>query len=129
MVDDARHDVGKSMCSRYACGSVSTIDTEMGSMCQAHSSPLLFQIQRPFDADVRVPSFVPWEFMRPHEDTARGNHGFQTLARLSERGGLSLKEALAVVTDRSWGRAMENLSRDEAADQFLGLLHAWETSR
>jgi hypothetical protein len=125
--DDARRVVGKYICSRYTCSKVSEVLTEMGGMCQEHASPLLFEIQRPWElrniAD-RVPSFVPWEFIRPHERRARANHGGQTLARLSERGGLSLKESLAVVTGRDW-YAVERLTREQAADEFLALLEAW----
>ena len=43
-------------------------------MCRAHSSPLMFPIQRPWelrDIVTRMPHFVPWEFMRPHERRAR----------------------------------------------------------
>jgi len=44
---------------------------------------------------------VPWEFIAPHEAQARRNHA-QTLQRLAERGGLSAKEMLAVVTGQHW---------------------------
>jgi hypothetical protein len=125
---DANHGIGKYVCSRYGCGKVSEIDTEMGGMCAPHSHPLLFEIQRPYalrDTGDRVPRYVPWEFVRPHNKQALRNHGGQTLARLSERGGLSLLETLAVVTGRDWS-AYEHMKRDEAATMLLRLLDEWE---
>lgn len=126
---DANHKIdGSHVCARYKCSMVATIDTEMGAMCPAHSSPLLFEIQKPYDyrGKWRVPQYVPWEFMRPHDDQCLRNHGYQTLARLSERGGLSVKEALAVVLDSDWTGAIEALPRETAIDRFLAVLAAWE---
>jgi lambda repressor-like predicted transcriptional regulator len=37
----------------------------------------------------------------PHEAQAQANHG-QSVARLSERGGLSPCEAVAILLDRRW---------------------------
>ena len=54
---------------------------------------------------------VPWEFVAPHDSQAQRNHS-QTLARLAERGGLSLCELLAVLTDRDY----EQLRPDEQRD-------------
>lgn len=44
---------------------------------------------------------IPWAVIAPHEPQAQRNHG-QTLERLSERGGLSPCEAIAVLTDRDY---------------------------
>lgn len=41
---------------------------------------------------------LPWRVIEPHEQQAERNHG-QTLARLAERGGLSVVEAVAVLLD------------------------------
>ena len=45
---------------------------------------------------------VPWEFIASHEAPAQRNHA-QTLKGLAERGGLSAKEMLAVVTGQGGG--------------------------
>ncbi len=130
MVDDARHEIGKYICSRYECSQVSAVDTEMGGMCREHASPLMFEIQRPYKerhVATRVPRYVPWEFMRPHERQAQKNHCGQTLARLSERGGLSLKETLAVVQGREWSYVLEVMPRERAEEEFLAILEAWRS--
>lgn len=115
---EANHVVGM-LCSRYGCGKVSTVDTPMGSMCQEHASPLMFALQlEPGDI---VPAFVPWRFVAPHDERARRNHS-QSLARLSERGGLDVKELLAVLEDRPYLRADE---RDEANRKVTLLLKEW----
>ena len=44
---------------------------------------------------------IPLEVIIQHEPQALKNHG-QTIKRLSERGGLSWCEALAVLKDREW---------------------------
>lgn len=44
---------------------------------------------------------VPWAMLAPHEEQAKWNHG-QTLARLAERGGLSVVEMAALLEDRKW---------------------------
>jgi len=128
MIDDAHHEPGRWICSRHGCHVVSTIDTPMGGMCIEHSSPLMFAIQQPYERDSsRLPDsqLVPWEFMAPHEKQARANHGGQTLARLSERGGLSIGEALAVVKNRE----CYQMDRAVAVKQFAELLAAWRKSR
>lgn len=58
---------------------------------------------------------LPWCMIGPHETQARANHG-QSLARLAERGGLGVCEALAVLDNRRWHRmdqavAMAELSQ------------------
>jgi hypothetical protein len=57
---------------------------------------------------------VPWDLLAPHEAQADRNHQ-QTLERLAERGGLSAREALAVVEDRPLGDCLE----DEEAEALL----------
>lgn len=44
---------------------------------------------------------VPWDVIEPHEAQALKNHD-QTLQRLNERGGLSVREALSILSDRPW---------------------------
>jgi hypothetical protein len=50
---------------------------------------------------------VPWELISLHERQAMRNHS-QTLERLSERGGLSRCEAVAILEDRPWHRMEEH---------------------
>jgi len=47
------------------------------------------------------PDFVLYEYVAPHEVQAERNHS-QTLERLAERGGLSLRELYAVCHDRHY---------------------------
>lgn len=104
MIEDANHKIGM-LCSRYGCSTVSVVDTEMGAMCSTHASPLLFSIQTKTGRGLWESDrfFLPWEMVKPHERQAQRNHG-QTLARLSERGGLSPSEALAVLEGQDgWG--------------------------
>lgn len=123
MTSDARREIGEYVCSRYGCGVVSSVLTEMGGMCPEHASPLLFPIQRPSrkPGSERLPDFVPWEFMKPHEARARRNHQ-QTLARLAERGGVDVTEALAILQDRGFSDDV-NWTRD--TNEFLALLREW----
>lgn len=44
---------------------------------------------------------IPWAMIAPHEARAQSNHS-QTLERLAQRGGLSVKEALCVLKDYSF---------------------------
>jgi hypothetical protein len=44
---------------------------------------------------------VPWSLLAPHERQAYSNHS-QTLARLAERGGLGVSEALDVIEGLKW---------------------------
>lgn len=57
---------------------------------------------------------IPWDLLEPHELQALRNHD-QTLDRLAERGGLSAREALAVIEDRPFGDCLE----DEEAEAML----------
>lgn len=49
---------------------------------------------------------IPWVALAPHEAQALKNHS-QTLERLAERGGLSPKEALAVLRDIGFDEVKE----------------------
>jgi len=51
--------------------------------------------------DKRLPKTVPWELVAPHEAQAQRNHS-QTLERLAQRGGLSVRELWSVCHDRHW---------------------------
>lgn len=53
------------------------------------------------DRDKRLPKDVPWELVAPHEAQAQRNHS-QTLERLAQRGGLSVREMWSVCHDRHW---------------------------
>lgn len=66
---------------------------------------------------------VPWEFVAPHEAQARRNHD-QTLRRLAERGGLSAKEMLAVVTGRNWLQILGD--QEQVQKQLLLVLDSWK---
>ena len=68
---------------------------------------------------------VPWAFLAPHENQARRNHG-QTLERLAERGGLSAKEMLAVVTGQHWMQTCWKIDNPQANRQLLQHLEAWK---
>lgn len=131
-MSDANHKVGK-LCSRYGCPRVSIVDTEMGAMCRDHFSPLMISIVKVCypDEDIRVlnriPDLVPLEFMKPHENQCRYNHGHQTLARISERGGFSVREALAILQDLEYG-AHTNTSLESAVIQFLRIWDGWKAS-
>lgn len=49
---------------------------------------------------------VPWEFLAPHEEQAKLNHGGQSLEQLAERGGLSVVEIYAIVHNLTWKAVM-----------------------
>ena len=68
---------------------------------------------------------VPWGFIAPHEAQARRNHA-QTLQRLAERGGLSAKEMLAVVTCQHWMQTCWKIDNQQANHQLLQHLEAWK---
>jgi hypothetical protein len=72
-------------------------------------------------------SSVPWGFVAPHEAQARRNHD-QTLQRLAERGGLSAKEMLAVVSGKHWYGVLE-MDRKQANDELLQLLDDWKRAQ
>lgn len=128
MIEDANREVGKMLCSRYGCGVTSAVLTDMGGMCVAHSSPLLFPIQQPREIS-REPWFIPWEFIAAHNAQALKNHGSQTLARLAERGGLSLGETLAVIENREqpW-HAPTPSEREYMTARLRDLISEWQRS-
>ncbi len=51
--------------------------------------------------DRKILRGIPWQFVAPHERQARRNHS-QSLATLAQRGGLSIRELFAVLTDRDY---------------------------
>jgi hypothetical protein len=48
------------------------------------------------------PDFVPWALIEPHEAQAKTNHGGQDFRGLSNRGGLSAAEMVAVLSDKKY---------------------------
>ena len=76
----------------------------------ARADRLQSELERLNAALVEEPMFpilggpkVPWSLIAPYEAQAQKNH-YQTLKRLAERGGLSISEAMAVMS----GVAFEN---------------------
>lgn len=125
--DDANRVLGKYVCSRYGCSATGTEATPLGAQCGEHASSLMFSIQRPWElrrTPDGVPFEIPWEFIAPHDWQARRNHGGQTLARLSERGGLALSEVIAVLEGRPW----REMDRASAKARLLDLLDEWRRS-
>lgn len=68
---------------------------------------------------------IPWAFIAPHERQADRNHG-QTLQRLAERGGLSAREAMAVLEDRRYA-----LGSSTTQDEFelINAVRAWRAAQ
>ena len=60
---------------------------------------------------------IPWDIIAPLEAQAHKNHG-QTLARLRERGGLSVCEAVAIIEDRHW-RSMSEIDAIERLGEII----------
>lgn len=122
--------VGKRVCCSPRCPFVSEVVTELGPMCRDHSRPLLFPVLKPrwgmgkSAGFADAPDHVPWEFVKPHERQARANHGGQSLARLAERGGLSVDELVAVLEDRAWDRAV-SADRPANVARLRQLLREW----
>ena len=67
------------------------------------------------------PQFVPWDLVAPHESQAKRTHD-QSLARLNERGGLSICELAAVLEDRPW----KQMSTEAALEVITNALRARE---
>jgi hypothetical protein len=65
---------------------------------------------------------IPWEMIEPHEAQAHKNHQ-QTLKRLAERGGLSHREALAVLEDRPYPWSPGDEVRDN--QKLCRMIAAW----
>jgi len=59
---------------------------------------------------------IEWAIIEPFNAIAQRNHG-QNLDTLHSRGGLSVKEALAVLTGKRWD-AYRNLSPDAAIQEL-----------
>ncbi len=66
------------------------------------SFPFLSNCDRERRHHPEWPVSVPWKLIEPHAAQASKNHGGQTLQRLAERGGLSIHEMYAVLTDRDF---------------------------
>lgn len=65
---------------------------------------------------------IPWSFIEPHEAQCLKNH-YQTLQRLSERGGLSVCEALAVIESKGWnGRDNPETDSEKARKKLKEML-------
>lgn len=62
---------------------------------------------------------VPFRLFQPYETRCQANHGGQTLARIRERGGFDLAEAVAVLLDRPL-----EVQVDRAKD-LQALVEAW----
>jgi hypothetical protein len=71
-----------------------------------------------------APSSVPWEFVAPFEAGAQRNHS-QSLARLAERGGLSVYELLAIIENTRW----KAVPPQEAVAKLKGYLSEFESKR
>jgi hypothetical protein len=123
---DARHKIGM-MCSRYGCSRVSVVDTEMGTMCREHGGLLMCAIQMPGAPASNCFAYIPWEFAKQFDHRARMNHGGQTLARLSERGGLSPAEMYACMKNTdAWAlNRAEALPDSEWLTRILLEVDAW----
>lgn len=67
-----------------------------------------------------VPS-IPWHMIARCESRALYNHG-QTLARLAQRGGLSPREALAVISGLPRA-SVADIPQDRAEAVLFALLH------
>lgn len=70
------------------------------------------------------PQDVPFEFVAEHDKQCWLNHG-QTPRRLTDRGGLSPSEMLAVVEDRRF----ESMPDADAIARLRAKLEAWELAR
>lgn len=69
------------------------------------------------------PRYVPWGFIAKHEQQCFSNHS-QTPKRLAERGGLSLQEMIAVVSDKGY-REVPKWTNDEAAEWINSKVKEW----
>ncbi len=61
---------------------------------------------------IDCPHAVPWDIIAPHERQAQLNHG-QSLERLAERGGLSPREFVAVMTDCPFREVARSIPTEE----------------
>lgn len=63
-------------------------------------------------------AYVPWEFLRPHENQALKNHGVG-LDELAAKGGLTPIEIVAILTGVSWAEALEIPNADGRLAQLV----------
>lgn len=89
--------------------------------------------ERPFFQKLRsagVPCALvglSWSMLAPHESQAQTNHG-QTLRRLAERGGLSPREALAILENRKiQSKSQGDSDEVEATRQLMVWVKAWQS--
>jgi len=68
---------------------------------------------------------IPWSLIAPHEKQALKNHDGQSLEKLASRGGLSWREALAVLEDRPFG---DRLEEGEARSLVLAMVPGLEVA-
>lgn len=66
---------------------------------------------------------IPWEMIAPHEAQAKRNHD-QTLERLAYRGGLSPREAVAVIQ----GVPFRDVPEGDAEERLEQLVKAFESA-
>jgi hypothetical protein len=64
---------------------------------------------------------IPMAMLAPHEGRAMESHG-QSLDRLAERGGLSVKEAIALLEDRRWSREPASIEDDRT---LINMVRTW----
>lgn len=72
--------------------------------------------------------YIPWLFIKPHNQQALDNHGQQNLHRLAERGGCSPNETLAILTGQRWGSWKKD-DPEPAMEQINKLLEKWENDQ
>ena len=65
----------------------------------------------------KCPPSVDFRTVEPYEAQAQRNHG-QTLQRLSDRGGLSPEELIAVMEGRSYFDLLESLRSKRMTDEY-----------
>ena len=71
------------------------------------------------------PRSIPWCIVAPFEARARTSHG-QTLERLAERGGLSPRELLLVLTDRPLRDFDYKMDEQDALDAVVELIESYK---
>ena len=76
--------------------------------------PVLYDYSDKPDRHQNWPRTVPWDFIAEHEKQCQRNHS-QTAAMLAQRGGLSLREIVAIVSDKDF-YAVPKMTNDEATE-------------
>ena len=92
--------------------------------------PVLWQCSREETEELKrlgCPRFVPWPLVAPHEAQAKWNHD-QTLQRLSERGGLSPAELVAILEGKTL-REIRGLTDPAAVPRLLELIAAYRVKQ